>query len=144
MLYTYDFNSDNNGNVPSDSIVEIDENSELGRLILGSDVDEKNGDRREWAHSAFSIDDDRYNGEGPALADPRTPETILLQKERQEYLDAAVRSVPSQQRIRFEKFVDGINKLEISRREGTHHSTVQESIEKAKRNVKNYFSENPY
>ncbi len=145
MLYTYNFaNKDDDSNVPSSSIVEIDENSEWGRVMLGYDDNFRKGQRREQDHAAFSLNSDSYDGEGPALIDPRTPETILLHKEKEEYLNAGLRSLPPDQGRRLEDLADGMKKSEIAREEGRHHSTVGESIGKAQKNFKKYLEENPY
>ncbi len=145
MLYTYKFaNKDDDSNVPSESIVDIDENSEWGKVMLGNDDDFRRGQRRENDHSAYSLNSDSYDGERPALIDPRTPETILLQKEKEEYLNAGLRSLPPDQSRRLEDLADGMKKSEIARREDRHHSTVGESIRKAQKNFKKYLEENPY
>ena len=83
------------------------------------------------------IPDDTYNPERQRLADETEDETqALIQK--------MMSLVSDKQRKRLiEYFINGKTLNEIAEEEGTHHSTVDESIKAGVKKIKKYFSKHP-
>lgn len=97
---------------------------------------ERNCRRRNYSLEA-------YNYEGLAFTSFITPETLLLDKERHLHIIEALRQLTDIQRERLFLLADGINANQIAKEEGLHHSSVNESIETARKKFQKFYLNTP-
>lgn len=95
-----------------------------------------NADRRERNHCEFHMDAMDYEGE--AFAYRETPEQILLRKERDMALWKAMEVLSNTQFRRLILYADGMSFREIAALEGKDFSSIAESINAAKKKVRNF------
>ena len=91
---------------------------------------------RERDHCEFHMDAMDYEGE--AFAYRETPEQILLRKERDMALWKAMEVLSNTQFRRLILYADGMSFREIAALEGKDFSSIAESINAAKKKVRNF------
>ncbi|MBR1444553.1 MAG: hypothetical protein IJ736_08085 [Firmicutes bacterium] len=120
------------------SIVEVSEN--IGNMILDSRRLEDNLDRKERYH-CYSLDAVIY--EGRDYMSKETPESIYADNIASKKLENALNSLTENQKRRIIMLADGMTISEISRCEGKDISTIRESIEAARKNLKKFLKNTP-
>lgn len=107
-----------------ESFVEVSE--EIGAMILESRRKEENLHKKEYRHSAYSIDALTYEGE--ELAEEDTPESELFHKEEEEKINQFLSTLTEVQRRRLEMRLDGMKMSEIARTEATTFRAIKKTF----------------
>ena len=107
-----------------ESYVEVSE--EIGAAILESRRKEENLNKKEYRHSAYSIDAIEYTGED--LVDKDTIESLLSNKEERDQVDGFLLTLTEVQRRRLEMRLDGMNMSEIARTEATTLRAIKKTF----------------
>ena len=121
------------------SYVEV--NDEVGMMILESRRKEENLNKKEYRHSAYSIDAVEYEGE--ELADKDTPQSLLLNKEERGQVNEFLLTLTEVQRRRFEMRMDGMKLSQIAQKEGVDYTTVKETFLQIQKKFKTFFKKIP-
>ena len=116
----------------------VEVSDEYGTFIVDSRKEEHAGNERERYHAAFSIDDpDSY--ESQKFSDNSSnPEAIYLRKCESESLSRGLMTLTETQRRRLLKLASGKTIAVIAREEGAAYNTVKESINQARKIMKNF------
>jgi len=114
---------------------EVEVSEELGEMILDMERKASNLDRKERYH-CYSIDAAVYEGSDYA-SDEDTLSDIITREDNDKLYEAIAR-LPEVQRSRFLRYAAGVPKLEIARQDGVAYSSVTDSVELAKKNLKKY------
>ena len=123
-----------------ESYVEVSE--EIGVAILEAGRKEKNLNKKEYRHSAYSIDALVYEGE--ELADRDTPQSLLLNKEERGQVDEFLLILTEVQRRRLEMRLDGMKMSEIARTEATTFRAIKKTFLQISEKYLKFFSKIGY
>ena len=130
MFIKYDYTADGNP-----IMVEVTE--ELAEYLTEDERLTRNAERRERYHCPYHIEALDY--EGAEYCYHETPETIVLRKERDSALWAAMNVLSETQFRRLILHSEGMTCRDIATLEGKDFSSVAESIKAAKKKVKKNF-----
>ena len=117
------------------ALVEVTE--EVAEFILEDDRLTANADRRERYHCPWHLEAMEY--EGDSLAYHLTPEQIYIRKETQLEHSEALAQLTDTQLRRLLMRADGLTYREIAELEGTNVNAVRDSLESARKKLKNSF-----
>lgn len=129
MFIKYDYTADG-----KPIMVEVTE--EVAEFIREDKRLTENAERKERYHCPYSIDALEYEGRAYYYRD--TPEQILLRKERNMALWKAMEVLSDTQFRRLILYADGMSFREIAALEGKDFSSIAESINAAKKKVRNF------
>ncbi len=117
------------------SVVEVDD--EIGAVISDSRRKETNLERKERRH-CYSMDGLEYGDKDLyAQFTDITPETLIADKEVQDELYTAFSQLSEMQQRRLLMLASGMSMREIAKQQKVHHSTIEESVEAARKKLKN-------
>lgn len=117
------------------ALVEVTE--EVAEFILEDDRLTANADRRERYHCPWHLEAMEY--EGDSLAYHLTPEQLYIRKETQLEQSEALSQLTDTQLRRLLMRADGLTYREIAELEGTNVNAVRDSLESARKKLKNSF-----
>ena len=117
------------------ALVEVTE--EVAEFILEDDRLTANADRRERYNCPYHIEAMDY--EGDSLAYHLTPEQIYIRKETQLEHSEALAQLTDTQLRRLLMRADGLTYREIAELEGTNINAIRDSLESARKKLKNSF-----
>ena len=117
------------------ALVEVTE--EVAEFILEDDRLTANADRRERYHCPWHLEAMEY--EGDSLAYHLTPEQLYIRKETQLEHSEALSQLTDTQLRRLLMRADGLTYREIAEMEGTNINAVRDSLESARKKLKNSF-----
>ena len=117
------------------ALVEVTE--EVAEFILEDDRLTANADRRERYHCPWHLEAMEY--EGDSLAYHLTPEQLYIRKETQLEQSEALSQLTNTQLRRLLMRADGLTYREIAELEGTNVNAVRDSLESARKKLKNSF-----
>ena len=117
------------------ALVEVTE--EVAEFILEDDRLTANADRRERYHCPWHLEAMEY--EGDSLAYHLTPEQLYIRKETQLEQSKALSQLTDTQLRRLLMRADGLTYREIAELEGTNVNAVRDSLESARKKLKNSF-----
>ena len=124
--------------------IEIETSEEIAIALTESYRQEDNYDRKCRYHN-YSLEAIDYEGEEFAASD--TPETVAMDKEASDEssdrYEKALSLLTDVQRKRFLKYASGMSTHEIARQEGSNQKSVHESIEAARKKLKNFYLGTP-
>ena len=121
------------------SYVEVSD--EVGQAILDSRRKEASLDKKEYRHSACSIDAVEFEGE--EFADKHTPESLLFNKEEDKRVKEFLATLTETQRRRLEMRMNGMNLRQICLAEKADNKTIRESFEQIQKKISNFFQKYP-
>jgi DNA-directed RNA polymerase specialized sigma24 family protein len=117
-------------------VSEVEVSDEVGTIIIDSRKAEHAQQEKERYH-CYSLDAIDY--EGLEYADKETPQSILEQNELNERVRTAFSHLTEIQQKRLLLLSEGLSIRDIARLEGKHHSTIEESVNSARKKfLKNY------
>ena len=117
---------------------EIEVADEIGMIISDSRRKEENSERNTRWH-CYSIDALKYGDKDVHIPySDETPETIEILKEENKELYEAFSSLSDIQQRRLLMLASGMSKREIARQEKVHHRAIADSIESARKKLKNF------
>ena len=117
-------------------VTEVEVSEEVGAVIVESRKEEHAQQEKQRYH-CFSYDASDF--EGVEYADPKTPESLYEEDEDKKKIELALSTLTPAQRRRILMLADGMSVREIARYEGSDHKSVLESINRAKKKIKNFF-----
>lgn len=129
MFIKYDYTADG-----KPIMVEVTE--EVAEFIREDKRLTENAERKERYHCPYSIDALEYEGRAYYYRD--TPEQIVLRNERNRVLYRAMDELYDTQFRRLILYADGMSFREIAAMEGKDFSSIAESINAAKKKVRNF------
>ena len=121
------------------SYVEVSD--EVGQAILDSRRKEASLDKKEYRHSACSIDAVEFEGE--EFADKHTPESLLFNKEEDKRVKEFLATLTETQRRRLEMRMNGMNLRQICLAEKADNKTIRESFEQIQKKFQTFFKNTP-
>lgn len=121
------------------SYVEVSE--EVGQALLESRRKEASLDKKEYRHSACSIDVIEF--EGDEFADKDTPESLLLNKEGDGRIKAFYEILTERQRRCLELRLDGLTIAEIAKVEGLQFMSVKDCLTCIQKKFQTFFQNIP-
>ncbi len=117
-------------------VTEVEVSEEVGAVIVESRKEEHAQQEKQRYH-CYSYD--AIDFEGVEYADPKTPESLYEEDEDKKKIELALSTLTPAQRRRILMLADGMSVREIARYEGSDHKSVLESINRAKKKIKNFF-----
>ena len=117
-------------------VTEVEVSEEVGAVIVESRKEEHAQQEKQRYH-CYSYD--AIDFEGVEYADPKTPESLYEDDEDKKKIELALSTLTPAQRRRILMLADGMSVREIARYEGSDHKSVLESINRAKKKIKNFF-----
>lgn len=117
-------------------VTEVEVSEEVGAVIVESRKEEHAQQEKQRYH-CYSYD--AIDFEGVEYADPKTPENLYEEDEDKKKIELALSTLTPAQRRRILMLADGMSVREIARYEGSDHKSVLESINRAKKKIKNFF-----
>ena len=121
------------------SYVEVSD--EVGQAILESRRKESSLDKKEYRHSACSIDVIEFEGE--EFAEKDTPESLLFNKEEDARVKEFFATLTETQRRRLEMRLNGMNLRQICLAEKADNKTVRETFEQIQKKYKSFLKNTP-
>ena len=121
-------------------VTEVEVSEEVGAVIIESRKAEHAQQEKQRYH-CYSYD--AIDFEGVEYADPKTPESLYEEDEDKKKIELALSTLTPAQRRRILMLADGMSVREIARYEGSDHKSVLESINRAKKKIKNFFLKTP-
>lgn len=119
--------------------VEVSE--EIGEAILESRRKEGNINKKEYRHSAYSIDAVEYEGE--ELADRDTPERVMMEREEVDLINTFAKLLTETQKKYLKMRLDGMSIAEIARKENKSYMTIKDSLSCIQKKFKTFFKKTP-
>jgi DNA-directed RNA polymerase specialized sigma24 family protein len=118
-----------------ESYVEVSE--EIGAAILESRRKEGNLNKKEYRHSAYSIDALLYEGE--ELADRDTPESVMMEREEVDLINTFAKLLTETQKRYLKMRLDGMSITEIAKKENKSYMTIKDSLSCIQKKFKTFF-----
>lgn len=122
-----------------ESYVEVSE--EIGAAILESRRKEGNLNKKEYRHSAYSIDALLYEGE--ELADRDTPESVMMEREEVDLINTFAKLLTETQKRYLKMRLDGMSITEIAKKENKSYMTIKDSLSCVQKKFKTFFKKTP-
>ena len=122
-----------------ESYVEVSE--EIGVAILESRRKEGNLNKKEYRHSAYSIDTLVYEGE--ELADRETPESVMMEREEVDLINTFAKLLTETQKRYLKMRLDGMSITEIAKKENKSYMTIKDSLSCIQKKFKTFFKKAP-
>jgi DNA-directed RNA polymerase specialized sigma24 family protein len=122
-----------------ESYVEVSE--EIGAAILESRRKEGNLNKKEYRHSAYSIDALIYEGE--ELADRDTPESVMMEREEVDLINTFAKLLTETQKRYLKMRLDGMSITEIAKKENKSYMTIKDSLSCVQKKFKTFFKKTP-
>ena len=122
-----------------ESYVEVSE--EIGASILESRRKEGNLNKKEYRHSAYSIDALVYEGE--ELADRETPESVMMEREEVDLINTFAKLLTETQKRYLKMRLDGMSITEIAKKENKSYMTIKDSLSCIQKKFKTFFKKAP-
>lgn len=122
-----------------ESYVEVSE--EIGAAILESRRKEGNLNKKEYRHSAYSIDALIYEGE--ELADRDTPESVMMEREEVDLINTFAKLLTETQKRYLKMRLDGMSITEIAKKENKSYMTIKDSLSCVQKKFKTFFKKIP-
>ena len=122
-----------------ESYVEVSE--EIGAAILESRRKEGNLNKKEYRHSAYSIDALIYEGE--ELADRDTPESVMMEREEVDLINTFAKLLTETQKRYLKMRLDGMSITEIAKKENKSYMTIKDSLSCIQKKFKTFFKKAP-
>ena len=122
-----------------ESYVEVSE--EIGAAILESRRKEGNLNKKEYRHSAYSIDALLYEGE--ELADRDTPESVMMEREKVDLINTFAKLLTETQKRYLKMRLDGMSITEIAKKENKSYMTIKDSLSCVQKKFKTFFKKVP-
>ena len=121
------------------SYVEVSD--EVGQAILDSRRKEASLDKKEYRHSACSIDAVEFEGE--EFADEHTPESLLFNKEEAGRVKEFIETLTERQKRCLELKLEGKSIAEIAKLENVSFMTVKDCLTCIQKKFQTFFKNIP-